>query len=278
MAILVESLALEPIERDLFRGVTPPGSGARIFGGQVIAQCLLAAYETVEARACHSLHAYFIHPGDTSIPILFEVDRARDGGSFTTRRVTAVQNGRQILNFAASFQAPEEGFTHQSPAPSVAAPEALADDDPRGDSVGLQLRSVAVPRPGMVLGVRPPRHQVWMRSRQPLGEDLRFHQAALVYASDFPLLPTSVQPHPVTWGMRGIQRASLDHAVWFHRPFDFCQWHLYDMDSPSASGTRGLSRGAIYGPDGTLVASAAQEAMFRLRAPKPTPATGSESP
>jgi acyl-CoA thioesterase II len=269
MPNLVETLALEQIELNLLRGVTPQSVGGRIFGGQVIAQCLLGAYRTLEGRACHSLHAYFIHPGDPTIPILFEVDRARDGGSFTTRRVAAVQEGRQILNFAASFQAPEEGFTHQTSAPLAPGPEALIDDDLRGQAMGFQLRTVDAPRPGMIAVARPPRQQVWMRCVQPLGEDLSLHQAALVYASDFPLLATSIQPHAITWNMPGLQRASLDHAIWFHRPFDFNQWHLYDMDSPSACATRGFSRGAIFGLDGSLVASAAQEAMVRFRSPKP---------
>lgn len=268
MQTLVEMLALERIDRDLYRGITPAGAGPRIFGGQVIAQCLLAAYETVEGRACHSLHAYFIHPGDPAIPILFEVDRARDGGSFTTRRVTAVQDGRQIFNLAASFHAEQDGFEHQAPMPAVAAPdpEALGDDDTRGRRVGIDLRTVDLPRAGMAPLVRPPRQQVWTRSNQPLPPDLRYHQAVLAYASDFPLLGTSVLPHGVTWAMPGMQNASLDHAIWFHRPFDFNGWHLYDMDSPSASGTRGFNRGSIFGRDGTLVASTAQEAMIRIRA------------
>lgn len=237
----------------------------RLYGGAVVAQALLAAYETVEGHVCHSLHSYFIHPGDPAKPILYEVDRARDGGSFATRRVIAVQDGRQILNLAASFQKSAGGFEHQVPlGDAVAGPDDLIDDL-RGHAAGLQLRNVAEPRPGMVADHRPPLHQMWYRSVWPLGPDIRHHQAALAYASDYPMLPVMVQPHAVTWKTPGFQFASLDHSLWFHRPFDFMQWHLCDMDTPSTADGRGLGRGTIYAQDGTLVASVAQEGMIRMR-------------
>jgi acyl-CoA thioesterase-2 len=266
MPTLVESLSLERIDRDLFRGVSPDHGHPRIFGGQVIAQCLLAAYETVADRLCHSLHAYFIRPGDPAVPIVFEVDRARDGASFATRRVTAIQDGRQILNLAASFHVEESGFEHQDPMPLEAPdPESLADDDLRGVRSGIQMRSVAPPRPGMSLRISPPRQGVWFRSLQPIGQDQRLHQAVLAYASDYPLMSTAAQPHPITWDMPGVQPASLDHALWFHRPVNVNGWCFYDLDSPSASGARGFNRGALYDRSGRLVASAAQEAMIRVR-------------
>lgn len=263
---LPDLLALEPIERDLYRGHPPTDGARRLFGGAVVAQALLAAYETVEDRVCHSLHSYFIHPGDPSKPVLFEVDRARDGGSFTTRRVIAVQDGRQILNLAASFQKPADGFEHQIQRPAgIPAPTELIDDDLRGRHVGLQLRNTSSPRPGMVADERPPFHQMWFRSEWALGSEVRHHQAALAYASDYPMLPVMVQPHPVTWKTAGFQFASLDHSLWFHRPFDFTAWHLCVMDTPSTAGGRGFGRGMVYAEDGTLVASVAQEGVLRMR-------------
>jgi acyl-CoA thioesterase-2 len=264
---LVEILTLEPCGHASFRGWPPEPDASRIFGGSVVAQALMAAAATVAGRACHSLHAYFIHPGDGTKPILFEVDRARDGGMFATRRVVALQDGRQILNLAASFQAPADGaFDHQfTRAADLPDADALYDDDLRGEAVGLQLRNIRVPRPGMEDGIRPPRHAMWFRSALPLGNDIAMHQAALAYASDFPQLPTIVQPHPVTWRTPGFQFTSLDHSLWFHRPFDFTRWHLCELDTPISAGERGLSRGTIYDGDGLLVASVAQEAMIRMR-------------
>ncbi|WP_242126270.1 acyl-CoA thioesterase II [Sphingobium sp. Sx8-8] len=263
---LAEMLALERIEHNIYRGHAPADGFSRLFGGCVVAQALLAAYDTVDEQVCHSLHSYFIHPGDPQKPVLFEVDRARDGGSFATRRVIALQDGRQILNLAASFQKPADGFEHQMAFdPAIPMPEMLIDDDLRGEHMGLQLRNISVPRPGMVAEERPPYHQMWFRSAWPLGPEIRHHQAALAYASDYPMLPVMVQPHPVTWKTPGFQFASLDHSLWFHRPFDFTRWHLCAMDTPSTSGGRGLGRGTIYAQDGTLVASVAQEGMLRMR-------------
>ena len=280
--ILTETLALERIEVNTFRGVSPEDGPGRIFGGQVIAQSLLAAYETVEERICHSLHCYFIRPGDPRIPILFEVDRSRDGGSFTTRRVIAVQNGKQIFNLAASFQTPEEGFEHQAPMPAVRSPDDMAAEAEAQKKAVLEgmseemRRMMNRPRPIEMVGrdnygfgrkPKPsePKSDTWMRAVAPIGEDARMHQVILAYASDMNLLSTAMRPHGVAWQTPGLQSASLDHAMWFHKASNFNDWHLYTQDSPSASGGRGFVRGAIYGQDGTLVASVAQEGLMRVK-------------
>jgi acyl-CoA thioesterase-2 len=280
--ILTESLALERIEVNLFRGVSPEDGPGRIFGGQVIAQSLLAAYETVEERICHSLHCYFIRPGDPRIPILFEVDRSRDGGTFTTRRVIAVQNGKQIFNLAASFQTPEDGFEHQAPMPAVRSADDMASEAEAQKKAVLEgmseemRRMMNRPRPVEMVGrdnygfgrkPKPsePKSDTWMRAVAPIGDDARMHQVILAYASDMNLLSTAMRPHGVAWQTPGLQSASLDHAMWFHKPSNFNDWHLYTQDSPSASGGRGFVRGAIYGQDGTLVASVAQEGLMRLK-------------
>ena len=280
--ILTETLALERIEVNTFRGVSPEDGPGRIFGGQVIAQSLLAAYETVEERICHSLHCYFIRPGDPRIPILFEVDRSRDGGTFTTRRVIAVQNGKQIFNLAASFQTPEDGFEHQAPMPAVRsaddmAAEAEAHKKAVLDGMSEEMRRMMNrPRPIEMVGrdnygfgrkPKPsePKSDTWMRAVAPIGDDARMHQVILAYASDMNLLSTAMRPHGVAWQTPGLQSASLDHAMWFHKASNFNDWHLYTQDSPSASGGRGFVRGAIYGQDGTLVASVAQEGLMRLK-------------
>jgi acyl-CoA thioesterase II len=279
---LVETLQLERIEENLFRGTSPDTSPGRIFGGQVIAQSLLAAYETVEARICHSLHCYFIRPGDPTIPIVFEVDRSRDGGSFTTRRVVAIQRGKQIFNLAASFKDPEEGFRHQAERPSgphwselrdqqEVMRELMKDAPPEAKrwlsrTPPVEMRS-ADARTYWRDGPKDPVSQNWFRCRTPIGEDPRMHQVILAYASDMNLLSTAMRPHQVHWQTPGFQSASLDHAMWFHAPTDFNAWHLYHHDSPSAADGRGLIRGAIYAEDGTLVASVAQEGLMRMRQP-----------
>jgi acyl-CoA thioesterase-2 len=276
-------LDLEAIEVNLFRGFTQDQTQKRIFGGQVIAQALMAAYRTVEDRICHSLHCYFIRPGDPKVPILFEVERARDGKSFATRRVAAIQHGEQIFNLAASFQTPEDGFEHQSPMPSAPEPLSVTDDfeerkrlaanlPPRAAQailrpMAIEMRSVApqsFTRPKPMQGDQ----QVWMRSADPVNDDVAFNQAVLAYASDMSLLGTSMRPHGIVWTTPGFQSASLDHAIWFHRHSRFDAWHLYAQDSPSAQGARGFIRGEIYGQDGTLVASVAQEGLIRYRAPE----------
>lgn len=271
---LLQTLTLERIEVNLFRGHSEQKEG-RLFGGQVIAQSLLAAYETVEDRVCHSLHCYFLRPGDSTVPILFDVDRARDGGSFTTRRVIAIQRGQQIFNLAASFQVVEEGFTHQAEMPTVPTAEALADDFQAQraklpDSAPEEVkRMMARPRPIEMRSVRGeasgPVRNHWMRATMPIPDNARMHQAIMAYASDMNLLSTAMRPHRVNWDTRGLQSASLDHAMWFHEPSNFNDWHLYSQDSPSASGGRGFVRGSIYSADGTLVASVAQEGLMRQR-------------
>jgi len=281
---LVDTLKLEPLEVNLFRGRTPEGRSGRIYGGQVIAQSLLAAYETVDERICHSLHCYFIRPGDPKVPIIFEVDRARDGGSFTTRRVVAIQHGKQIFNLAASFQAAEQGFEHQADMPEAAAPESLrdewAEELERLKAAGeaeidwmdkvrpIEIRNVDPRNDGPAPNPQAPSQRLWFRARSPIGDDPRLHQVVMAYASDMSLLGTAIRPHGVNWRTPGFQTASLDHAMWFHHPTNFEDWHLYVQESPSASGGRGFNLGAIYREDGALVASAAQEGLMRMRTGK----------
>ncbi|MBU2116860.1 MAG: acyl-CoA thioesterase II [Alphaproteobacteria bacterium] len=278
---LIETLALEPIEMNLFRGVSPSDGFPRIFGGFVIAQALLAAYETVQDRVCHSIHAYFIRPGDVRIPVLYEVDRSRDGGTFTTRRVIAIQNGKQIFNLAASFQVAEDGLEHQSPMPTHPDPESVQGEFERmiadyGDKIpeGLK-RQMNRPRPidlrwpdpqNMFKPVpKPPRKQVWMKAKVPIGPDIKLQQACLAYASDMAFMETALRVHGVTWQTPGLQSASLDHAMWFHRPVDFNNWVLFDQDCPSTSQGRGFIRGEMYTQDGMLAASVAQECLMRMK-------------
>ncbi|MET0294013.1 MAG: acyl-CoA thioesterase II [Phenylobacterium sp.] len=280
---LVETFALERIEVNLFRGFTHDPQRDRIFGGQVISQALLAAHQTVEGRVCHSLHCYFIRPGDPSIPILFEVDRARDGGSFTTRRVVAIQHGQQIFNLAASYQADEQGLEHQAPMPEAEAPESMPDEH---ETIRKMMEAASTPLPVHAIGPHPveirsrdsiswrgtmgrePKYAMWFRAREPIGDQPHMHQVVMAYASDMSLLGTALRPHAIGFPAPNLQMASLDHAMWFHRPSNFNDWHLYVHDSPSASGGRGFVRGSIYTQDGTLVASVAQEGLIRLRQPK----------
>jgi len=277
---LVDTLALERIEVNLFRGRAPKGEGPRIFGGLVIAQALLAAYATVEKSLCHSIHCYFLRPGDPSVPILYDVDRARDGRTFTARRVTAIQHGEQIFNLAGSFQHPESGLEHQDPMPEGPKPEALADEQELRrvitDKLPPPMRDMAArPRPiemrpvdpadFMAAKPMPPTQHVWMRAASPIGDDPVFNQAVLAYASDMSFLSTSMRPHGMGWQTPGLQTASIDHAIWFHRPCRFDEWHLYAQKSPSASGARGFNLGEVYSQDGRLVASTAQEGLMRYR-------------
>ncbi len=277
---LVNTLALERIEVNLFRGLPPKESGGRIFGGFVIAQALLAAAKTVEGRICHSIHGYFLRPGDPSIPILYEVDRARDGRTFTARRVTAIQHGEQIFNLAGSFQTPEDGLEHQDPMPEEPMPESLADEQelrrvitsklpPKMREMAERPRPIEMrpvdPQDFVAAKPMPPTQYVWMRAMEPLGDDVVINQAVLAYASDMSFLSTAMRPHGVGWQTPGLQTASLDHAIWFHRAANFSEWHLYAQRSPSASGSRGFNLGEIYSQDGRLVASAAQEGLIRYR-------------
>ncbi len=272
---LVDILSLEALDLDLFRGFTPPDDrNRRIYGGQVVAQALSAAYRTIEGRICHSLHSYFIRPGDPKIPILFQVDRARDGGSFSVRRVVAIQAGKQIFNLAASFQVPETGFEHQLQMPPPPKPEGLKNEEELRAEAGLAPESRRIwpvevrpcaPVPHGFVGKLPPIDMCWFRARQSVGEETWVNQCALAYASDMTLLDASLRPHEVSWDSGRLQVASLDHALWFHHPSDFSKWHLYVQDSPSASGGRGFNRGSIFTEDGRLVASATQEALIRYR-------------
>lgn len=277
---LADILALEAIEVNLFRGVSPNDGFPRIFGGLVIAQALTAAYKTVPDRVCHSLHAYFIRPGDVNAPVLYEVERARDGGTFTTRRVAAIQHGEQIFNLAASFQTPEVGLEHQFDAPAAPDPDSLPTEAQYlrslGDQIPPRMQAFAErPRPVDLRWVdpqnpvnpekKPGEKQVWMRAVAPLGEDIRIQQAALAYASDMAFMESALRPHGLIWTTPGLQAASLDHAMWFHHPFNFNDWTLFAQDSPSASQGRGLVRGQMFSRDGKLVASVAQECLMRVR-------------
>jgi len=276
---LLALLDLEKIEENIFRGVSPPERVQRVFGGQVLAQALVAATRTVDSqRPCHSFHAYFLRPGDPKVPILYEVDRSRDGGSFTSRRVVAIQHGEQIFTLAASFQTIESGFEHQSQMPVAPDPEGLEDDQQvllRNPELKPEMREwVARERPfetrsvlGRGLGDRPARpavDHIWLKTRGALPDDADIHRALLAFVSDMSLLDTALLPHGKSI-FSNVQVASLDHAMWFHRPFRADEWLLYVQDSPSASGARGFNRGAIYTRDGTLVASVAQEGLIRPR-------------
>ena len=271
---LVALLDLERLELNLFRGVSPPHSPTRVFGGQVAGQALVAAGRTVEPeRSVHSLHAYFVRPGDPSVPIIYEVERIRDGRSFTTRRVLAVQRGETIFTLSASFQLAQEGLEHTDPAPvGVPGPEELPD-------LGEWLSDVrtflsGVPRPLDLRFVEPPFWSprrgpasdapvhVWMRADGTLPDDPLLQVCLLTYASDLTLLGSVLVPHTERMGDVGL--ASLDHAMWFHRPFRADEWLLYECRSPSASGSRGLAEGRFSTRDGRLVATAVQEGLVRL--------------
>ncbi|MGO4831283.1 acyl-CoA thioesterase II [Rhizobiaceae sp. 2RAB30] len=281
MQELLAILDLEELEHNLYRGRSPKVNWQRVFGGQTIAQALVAAQRTVEPdRPVHSLHAYFMLPGDTTVPIVYQVDRIRDGGSFTTRRVVAVQHGHAIFSLEASFQVEEEGLEHQF---------AMPDDVPPPDSLKTQRelledaenvpenirRFWARERPLEIRPVNldhytsreklPPRQNIWLRTTGPVPADRTMQAAVLAYLSDMTLLDTSTFAHGRAVFDRDLQVASLDHAMWFHRPHPLDGWLLYTQDSPSSSGARGFTRGAIYAEDGTLVASVAQEGLIRLR-------------
>ncbi len=267
-------LNLEAIDLDIFRGRTAPERIQRIYGGQVIGQALTAAYRTIDGRVCNSLHAYFIRPGDPKVPILYKVERTRDGASFSIRRVIAIQHGQQIFNLAACFQVPEQGFEHQSEMPNAPGPEGLLNEaqlrELAGEAVSsdwawpIEVRPVN-PRPHGSSAPAEPVYIVWFRATTPFRDDLAAHQCVLAYASDMTLMDASFRPHAINWDSGRLQAASLDHAVWFHRPSDLGQWHLYVQESPSASGARGYNRASIFSQDGVLVASASQEALMRWR-------------
>jgi len=285
-ATLLDLLDIETLDDDLYRGAGSGGeTSVRIFGGHVVAQALAAGYKTVEGRLCHSLHAYFIRPGDPSVPVIYRVERARDGGSFTTRRVVALQHGRDILNMLASFHVAEEGWQHQHPMPEAPPPESLPSREARrSENVDrlpekmradflrprpIDVREVA-PRDFLAPDPAPDQNALWFRmsGAHDLAQPLQ--QCLLAYASDMNLLGSALRPHGLTWFSGEVMTASLDHAMWFHAPISFERWHLYSMDSPFAGGGRGFNRGAIHGEDGTLVASVAQEGLMRPRRKKGT--------
>lgn len=281
---LVELLDLEPLEHNLFRGRSPRENRQRVFGGQVAGQALIAAGRTVEKGSVHSLHAYFLRPGDPEVPILFEVDRIHDGRSFTTRRVIAVQHGKAIFNLAASFHVDEAGVDHQIEMPDVPPPESLPPFEERmrpwahkmGDWYTrprpLDIRYIDDPPWNTGQGGRPPRQEVWMRADGDLGDDPLLHACVVAYASDTTLLDSILLRHHLSWDRTDLMGASLDHAMWFHRPFRADDWLLYDQVSPSAHGARGLATGTIFQADGTLVVSVAQEGLFRFIGPRTDPA------
>jgi acyl-CoA thioesterase-2 len=278
---LVRLLDLEPLEVNIYRGTSRDIGSGRVFGGQVLAQALVAARRTVdEPREVHSLHGYFILPGDVNAPIVYFVDRLRDGGSFTTRRVTAIQHGKAIFNLSASFHIREDGIEHQAEAPHVPPPESLVPEQElirkRADVIPAPIRDVLTaeapidfrpidPVDPFAPTPRAPIRRVWLRARGTIDGPIAVHQAVLAYASDYGLLGTSLMPHAMSLYTPKLQIASLDHSLWFHREFRADEWLLYAVDSPTAGGARGFARGSIFDASGNLVASVAQEGLVRLR-------------
>ena len=286
LADLITLLKLERIEDNIFRGDSRDIGSAQVFGGQVLGQALSAAQHTIEDRVAHSLHAYFLRRGDMKAPIVYEVDRARDGGSFSNRRVVAIQHGRPIFNLAASFQDPEPGIEHQAVMPGVPGPDGLKDVSDVDPDALIKLpekmrRFLTKKRPFDVRPVEPislfepqkqePIKHCWIRAVDSLPDDLALHQNLLAYVSDYELLGTSTLPHGLPFGRGHVIMASLDHALWFHRRVKIDEWLLYAMDSPNAGGARGYARGQFFTEAGTLVASTAQEGLVRVvDEPRPT--------
>jgi len=275
---LIKVMTLERLERNLFRGESRDIGSPQVFGGQVLGQALMAATATVESRVVHSLHAYFLRRGDFNSPIVYEVDRARDGNHFSTRRIVAIQHGEQIFNMSASFQTAEVGLDHQTEMPDVAPPEKLSDLE----SVYRDLLPAAPPAVRRMLEHKrpfefrpvepprtlrreksPPRKNIWFRAVAALPDDEALHRCLLAYVSDFNLLDTAMMPHGISLGTPGLVIASIDHAMWFHRDVRVDDWLLYSTDSPSASGARGFTRGSVFARDGRLVASTSQEGLLR---------------
>ncbi len=281
LANLIALLGLERIEQNIFRGQSQDLGWGAIFGGQVVGQALSAAVQTVPPdRHVHSLHGYFLRQGDAKRPVVYEVDPIRDGKSFTTRRVVAVQGGHAIFSLEASFQLDEVGLDHQEDAPETVAPETLENEHQRwaafAENLPSPLKEMATaerpieirpvnPTSMLKPEVQPPHKRVWLKAVDALPDDPLLHRILLAYASDFSFLTTALQPHGVSWLSPKMQIASVDHALWFHRPFRLDDWLLYVIDSPSASGARGLVLGRFYDRQGRLVASAAQEGLIRQR-------------
>ncbi|MDE1464954.1 acyl-CoA thioesterase II [Spartinivicinus poritis] len=278
---LLNLLKLEKIEETLFRGQSQDLGFPNVFGGQVMGQALSAAKQTVpESRSVHSFHSYFLRPGDASKPIIYDVDCIRDGKSFTTRRVVAIQKGRPIFNMSASFQIEEKGFEHQMPMPEVAPPDGLISElemarrckqkipaslrDKFTCDQPIEIRPVT-PINYLAPEKREAKHQVWFKAISKMPDDPRVHKYLLAYASDFSFVTTALLPHGVSFWQPNMQVATIDHAMWFHRKFRFDDWLLYSIDSPSASGARGLVRGQFFNQAGELVASTIQEGLIRQR-------------
>jgi len=276
---LIDLLTLERIEDNIFRGQSRDIGSAQVFGGQVLGQALSAAHLTVDGRVAHSLHAYFLRRGNVDAPIVYEVDRARDGGSFSVRRVVAIQHGRPIFNLAASFQKPEDGLEHQDAMPEVPGPGGLRNMTEVAAGMIERLpekmrRFLTDKRPFEFRPVQalsldtaeklPPARQVWIRAVGALPDSISLHQNLLAYVSDYELLGTSTLPHGLRYGRDNVMMASLDHALWFHRRFRVDDWLLYSLESPNASGARGYARGQLFTEDGILVASSAQEGLVRV--------------
>ena len=278
---LLTLLQLEKIERELFRGQSENLGLPQVYGGQVIGQSLSAAKQTVDPeRHLHSFHSYFLLPGNPEKPIIYDVETLRDGRSFSTRRVKAIQNGRPIFYLTASYQADEQGFEHQATMPNVVGPDGLASESDLFESVAqylppkivemfgnkrpIEVRPVTVINP-LKPAIAEPKQHLWIKTNGAMPNNLSIHQYMLAYASDWGFLTTSLHPHGVTLFSPHMQVATIDHSMWFHRPFKVDEWLLYVIDSPSASGSRGIVRGEIYNQQGQLVASAVQEGLIRQR-------------
>jgi len=273
---LLDQLDLEQLEMNLFRGRSTTLGPPRVFGGQVIGQALIAALRTVEDRLCHSLHGYFLRPGDPGVPIVYEVDRIRDGRSFTTRRVVAIQKGEAIFNMATSFHIAEEGLSHQIAMPEIPAPEDCFTEEEifeqLENEIPEEMHTMMLDRPIEIRRVEPismlspkagpPYQHLWFRTRNSLPEDPALHQCILAYVSDMGFFSTCTLPHGKSF-VNGLITASLDHALWFHRPFKVDEWILFAQESPASAGARGFNRGSMYSRDGVLIGSVAQEALMR---------------
>ena len=281
LAELVDLLTLEQFEHNLFRGQNRDIGSPAVFGGQVLGQALMAAARTVaDSQSVNSLHGYFLRAGDKTVPIVYEVDRIRDGASFATRRVVAIQHGQAIFHMSASFHKREAGPAHQGTMPDAPPPEQLTDEHLRQramvDQLPLRMRAfLQQPQPVDLRAVNPmdllapearPAYALhWLRAAAALPDDPRLHQALLAYASDWSLMRVAMLPHQLNFTQSAVQGVSLDHAMWFHRDFRFDEWLLYQSDSPSLAGARGFCRGSLWSRDGRLVASVAQEGLIRVR-------------